>query len=129
MASRSISVPSVVINNLPVGIVPNSLNFTEGLGEQSMRTQSAGGGSVDVVYSLNAESLMSQVNFSLINTAANADLVRGWKTNLNLNAISIIDQYSGFTRNFANMAVTNNYTVELGADGVIAIEFKGDAAV
>lgn len=129
MATRAISTPSLIINNLPVGIVPNSLKYTEGLGEQSMRTQSAGGGSVQVVYSTNAESFMSKISFQLINTAENMELAKRWKTNLNQNAISVIDQYTAFTRNFANMALTNDYELELGADGVISLEFMGDAAV
>jgi len=129
MASRAISTPSVIINNLPIGIRPNSLKYTEGLGEQTMRTQSAGGGTVDVVYSSNAESFMSTVSFELLNTADNINNIRAWKTNLNQNAISIVDQNSGLTRNFANMALTNNYEVALGADGVIAVTFMGDAGV
>lgn len=129
MASIAISTPSIIVNNIPVGILPNSFKYTEGLGEQTMRTQSAGGGSVDVVYSTNAESLMSKVTFSMLNTAQNIDLIKGWKSNLNRNAISVADQSTGFTRNFSNLALTNNYEVELGADGTIAIEFMGDAAV
>lgn len=129
MASRAISTPSVIINNIPIGIVPNSLKFTEGFGEQTMRTQSAGGGTVDVVYSLNAESLMSKVSFEMINTAENVALARGWKSNLNDNAISLIDSATGFSRNFANMALTTDYEVNLGADTTISIEFMGDRAV
>lgn len=129
MASIAISTPSIVVNNVPVGILPNSFKYTEGLGEQTMRTQSAGGGSVDIVYSTNAESLMSKVTFSMLNTAQNINLIKGWKTNTNKNAISVADQLSGFTRNFSNMALVSNYEVELGADGTIALEFMGDAAV
>lgn len=129
MANRAISTPSVIINNIPVSIIPNSLKYTEGLGEQTMRTQSAGGGSVDVVYSVNAESLMSTLSFEIINTAENIQLARGWKSNRNDNAISLIDNATGFSRNFANMALTSNYEVNLGSDTTIAIEFMGNAAV
>lgn len=129
MAIKAISTPSLIINNLPVGILPNSLKMTEGLGEQTVRTQSAGGGSVQTVYSMNAESLMSKVQFSLINTAENMNSARSWKVNLNANVITVIDSATGFTRNFANMALTNDYEVEFGADGVIALEFMGDAGV
>lgn len=127
MASVAISTPSVIVNNLPTLIVPNSLKYTEGLGEQNMRTQSSGGGTVDIVYSDNAQSKMSKVTFDVINTSDNIALVRQWKTNLNQNAISIIG--TGFSRNFSNMALTSNYEVTLGADTVIALEFMGNAAV
>jgi hypothetical protein len=129
MASIAISTPSVIVNNLPISIKSNSLKYTEGLGEQIMRTQSAGGGSIDVVYSDNAETKMSKVSFEMINTSENIASIRQWKTNLNQNAISIVDQQSGFTRNFASMALTANYEVTLGADTTISVEFMGNAAV
>jgi hypothetical protein len=127
MASIAITTPSVIINNVTIAILPNSLNYTEGFGEQSMRTQSAGGGSVDVVYSDNAESKMSSVNFDMINTAENIALARSWKANLNQNAISVVAP--GFSRNFSNMALVSDYSVELSADGKISLEFMGNAAV
>lgn len=129
MASRAISTPSVIINNLPIAIIPNSLTFTEGFGEQTMRTQSAGGGSVDVVYSVNAESLMSKVTFEIINTDQNIALARNWKSNSNDNAISLIDSRTGFARNFSNMALTSDYEVSLGADTTITVEFMGNPGV
>lgn len=129
MASIAIATPSIIVNNLPTYFKPNTLKYTEGLGEQNMRTQSAGGGIVDVIYSDNAESKMSMVSFEIMNTAENIELLRGWKVGLNQNAISIVDNSSGFTRNFANMAVTNNYEVNLGADTSISVEFRGDPAV
>ena len=42
--ATQISDPSVVVNNVGVAIVPNSLEFTEGLGEQEILVQAAGGG-------------------------------------------------------------------------------------
>ncbi len=129
MASRAISTPSVIINNIAIAIVPNSLKYTEGLGESVMRTQSAGGGTVDVVYSINAESRMSKLSFEILNTADNIDLARGWKTNENQNAISLVDSQSNLSRNFANMALTSDYEVNLGADTTISIEFMGNGAV
>lgn len=128
MASIAISLPTVVVNNVTVAILPNSFKYTSGFGEQKMRTQSSGGGSVDVVYSDDATSKMSKVTFEMINTSANEALARSWKANTNQNAISVTDS-SGFTRSFANMALTSDFEVELGADGKIALEFMGNGSV
>lgn len=127
MAQIAITTPSVIINNLPIAILPNTLKYTEGFGEQSVRTQSAGGGSVEVVWSDNAESKMSTVSFDVINTNGNIALIRRWKANTNQNAISVVAQ--GFSRSFSNMALTNDFEVELSADGKISLEFKGNAGV
>lgn len=129
MASRSISVPSVVINNVAINIVPNSLKYKEGTGEQTVKTQSAGGGVVDVVYSDNAESKMSSVSFEMINTGANIESLLTWKNNANANAITLTDTATGFTRNFSNMALTTDYEVNLGSDTTISVDFMGDPAV
>ena len=67
MAKIKLSNPTIVINNIAVAIVPNSFSFTEGFGEQDIKVQSAGGGSVQTVLSSNVETNMSMVKFSLHN--------------------------------------------------------------
>ena len=127
MALVKLSNPTVVVNNGSVAVVPNSVSYTEGFGEQEIKVQSAGGGSVQTVLSTNVETNCSMVKFSLHNTAENIDLIRTWKTNLNNNVISITGE--GLTRSFANAALINDYEVALGSDSTIDVEFKGDAAV
>lgn len=120
--------PTVLINNLSTPIVPNSFTYTEGQGEQTMRVQSSGGGSVQSVLSNNVESNLSMVKFEMYPTADNIDTIKSWKVNGNNNAISASDA-SGFTRSFTNAALTNNYEVALGSDTKISLEFHTDAAV
>jgi len=124
---NALSNPTVVINNITVPVVPNSVAFTEGFGEQNIRTQSAGGGSVQQVYSNNIETNMSMFKCELYNTAENIDNIRIWKTNNSDNAISVTGE--GLTRSFTNMALVNDYEVNLGSDTTISIEFKGNPAV
>jgi len=119
--------PTVIVNNSPVSVVPNSVSYTEGFGEQAVRTQSAGGGSVQTVLSNNVETNMSMVKFSIFNTAENIELVRTFKVNSNDNVISITGE--GLTRSFNNVALTNDYEVNLGADTTIDLEFTGDPSV
>jgi len=127
MSRIKLSNPTVVINNTAVPIVPNSFTYTEGFGEQELKVQSSGGGSVQTVLSNNVETNMSMVKFSLHNTAENIDLARSWKINSNNNAITITGD--GLNRAVNNAAVTNDYEVNLGSDTTVDIEFHGDAAV
>ena len=80
---------SVVINNEPIAIVPNSVTYTEGLGEQNMRVASAGGGSVEQVFSNDIETNLSMVNFEVFNDIETIELVRSWKVNRNNNTVSL----------------------------------------
>lgn len=125
--ATALSNPSVLINNISVPVVPNSVSYTEGKGEQTVRVQSAGGGSVQSVFSNNVETNLSMVKMSLFPTAENIALILTWKNNANANAISITG--SGLTRSFANATLTSDYEVQLGSDTQIDLEFKADAAV
>lgn len=126
MADTAVVNPTLVINNIAIPVRPNSVTFKEGKGEQNMRVQSAGGGSTEIVYGANVETNISSLMFEMINTAANIELARGWKTNLNANAGTLTGQ--GLSRSFNNMAILNDYEVQLSSDGVIAIEMSGDPA-
>lgn len=129
MATRAISDASILINNIPVPIIPNSFSYTEGLGEDDMRTESAGGGSVTTVYSKNVQTALSSFKFKMANTNENLTAARAWKTNANANGVIATDRASGFTRTFSNAALVNQYEPTLGADGDISLEWKSDAAV
>lgn len=119
--------PTVVINNVSVPIVPNSFSYTEGLGEQKMRVQSAGGGSVQSVLSNDVETNLSKIEFEMYPTSDNIDLILSWKQNSNNNGISVSGE--GLTRSFGNAALTSDYKVALGSDTKIPVEFHSDAAV
>lgn len=127
MASQ-ISDPSVVVNNVAVSIVPNSLEFDEGFGEQEILVQSSGNGVTEQVFSDNVETNLGMVKFSMRSTVDNIALVRAWKAARNSNAVTVTATTADGTlaRTYTNAAITNNYTVTLSSDGVIEVEFKGD---
>lgn len=127
MPQIAVTNPAVVINNLAVPVVPNSVKYVEGFGEQSVSVQSAGGGNIDTVFSDNVETHIGKVMFSIKNTADNIALVRGWKVNKNANAITITGD--NLNRAFSGMALISDYEVPLGADVVIEVEFHGNPAV
>ena len=127
MANEAVVNPTLVINNIAISVRPNSVKFTDGKGEQSMRVQSSGGGNTEVVLSRNVESNMSKLMFEMINTATNIELAREWKDNGNANAVTLTG--AGLSRSFNNMAILNDFEIDLSSDGVIAIEMTGDPAV
>ena len=75
---NQISDAVVEVNNDQVGIVPNSLSFNEGLGEQRILAVSEGGGQISQVFSNDLETAFGMVRFSLRSTAPNIERVRQW---------------------------------------------------
>lgn len=124
--SKVLSNPTVVANNNPIAIIPNTFAYTEGLGEQEVRVQSAGGGSLEQVLADDVTTKMSTFKFEMLNTAENIQTVRGWKRNLNQNTFSVSED--SFSRTFTNALIMNDYEVQLSSDGNIALEFKSSAA-
>jgi hypothetical protein len=132
VSTRVLSTPTLVINNQPVLIIPNSATYTEGFGEQQVKTQSGGGGTIRNVFIDNAESKFSTFKFSLFPTSDNIALARSWKSSGNTNAVSMTGQNENgayFTRSFQHAALTNNYEVGLSADGKLDLEWASDASV
>lgn len=121
----------VTVNNVPVAIMPNSLVFTEGLGEQNIRAASVGGGQVEQIYSNNIESNFAMVNFSIPATVDNIAAARTWKSNRNQNVVQIQGQTpeGSVTRTFTQAAILNDYEVALGSETDVPIEFKANPAV
>ncbi len=122
--ATAIATPTITINNVTVQIVPNTFVYDEGLGEQTVRTQSAGGGSVQVVFSDNAEMKYSTFKFSVYPTPENISELRALKVAGNANAVSATDNNTGFTKHFLEAALTSKYDVPLGTDTVIETEWK-----
>jgi len=125
--------PTITVNNNPIPVKANSVSYTEGLGEQTLRVESTGGGNVTQVYADNIEMKKSKVKFSMLPTVANIESARQWKILANSNAITItgIDNITlqTLTRTFASCALISNYDVNLSSDGDMEIEFEGASAV
>ena len=121
----------VTVNNVPIAIMPNSLVFTEGLGEQVIRAASAGGGQVEQIYSNNIESNFSMINFAIPATVDNIAAARQWKSNQNQNVVQVQGQTpeGTVTRTFTQAAILNDYEVALGSETDIPVEFKANPAV
>ena len=122
---------TLIVNNEAIAVIPNSITFTEGLGEQSVKAASIGGGAVEQVYSNDLQSNFSTVKFDVPSTPENIDLARTWKLNKNNNVVQIIGETleGTVTRTFARAALTGNYEVAIGSDAAITLEFKASTAI
>jgi hypothetical protein len=129
--SEQLSNGSVLVNNDVVAIIPNTLTYTEGLGEQSIRAASAGGNQTEQVFSDNVEMRYSTIKFELPSTITNIEKLRQWKQNKNQNLVQIQGRTADGTlsRTFAQAALLTDYEVPLTNDGNITVEWRSNPAV
>jgi len=122
---------TLVANNETVAVVADSISFTEGLGERTVRGASVGGGRVEQVSGDNLETKISSLKFQLPSTPDNVALARSWKVNNPLNVFHVAGSAGGkdMTRTFTQASVVNDYEVEVGSEGNISIEVKSNAAI
>ena len=122
---------TVIVNNEAIGVIPNSVKFTEGLGEQVVRAVSIGGGKVEQVYAKNLETNFSRFMFSMPATPETVRLARQWKTNSNQNVVQLAGSTpeGTVTRTFTGAALTKDYEVPIGTEENIEIEFMANAAI
>jgi len=129
MGNRTLSVPTVIINNETYSIVPNSFMYDGGEGEVTVRAASAGGGQVSSVHSQNAETQIGKCKFDVFLVPGLDSDIATWKENVGSNAIQAIQRSAGgeaVTLSWDNMSLVNAVEREASADGVTSLEFEGD---
>lgn len=130
MALSRLATPSVIVNNESAYIAANTVMYDEGLGEDVVTPESAGGNRVRMTTAKNVETLKSKVQFELHNTSESIEKARSWKVNSGENTVTLQDPNDpSFSKTFTNMTLINQYEVNLTSDGTISVEFEGDAAV
>jgi len=121
-ASRTLSNPTVEINDEVWSIVPNSFSYKKGKGNKTVKTQSAGGDAIDVVITEDAETKKSMAKFKLFNTAVNLQGLDDWLSNFS----NTIRAYEGeIVLPFQDMVITEEPEVMIGADGEFEIAWEG----
>jgi hypothetical protein len=122
---------TVLVNDEVVGVLPNTVSFTEGLGEQKSRAVSIGGGKTEQVTSNDVETNYSMVKFEMPVTVDVVKLAKVWKTNGNANVVQITSQNveGSMTRSFAEAMLTSDYEVNIGSETSLAVEFKTNASI
>lgn len=121
--------PAVVVNNLPVGIKPNSFTYKEGGGERKVRTASAGGESTTQIITEDVETKKGYCKFTLYSTSDNVSLFRQWQSNGSANTIEAVDNNTGFSRTFQSAIVMNDPDINLGVDGEFEVECESKRPV
>lgn len=126
MGKEAISTGQLIINNVVVPYVPNSVKYTEGFGEYNQRAAVSGNATTETVFSQNAEQKLSMINFEIFPTADAIALARSWKANRSNNVVEYVAE--GMQRTITSAAIVNDFEVEIGADTTISLEWKGDPA-
>jgi hypothetical protein len=121
----SLSNPVVEINDDLIKIKPNSLSFKKGKGEKNMRTQSAGGDSVETVRTVNAETKKSMVKFTLLTTQEAVEKFDLWDENDDRNLIRLSEAKTSFNIVFRRMSIISDNEITVGAEGEFEVEFEG----
>jgi len=116
---------SVIVNNVPVAIMPNSLKIVDGSGEIKVRAMSAGGGAIETVHTEDVESKIGKISFELAVTDENRAISRLWKANIGSNVIVVVQEgLNPIVLQTASMV--NDPEWEATADGKASIEFQGN---
>lgn len=130
----AVSNPEVVINGIPFAIVPNTFSYDEGEPEKMIRAAVIGD-AVTQEFSKNVEEAFSNFKFSAYPSVDNIDAIRGFEKNDNTNTVTTTaaEVVSGvektWRRTFTNATISTTVEKPLGADTVIEINWKSDAAV
>lgn len=122
----TLSNPTVEVNNDAIAVIPNSIVYKKGKGEKNVRSQSAGGNSIEIIVTENAETKKGMFKCSLTNTKTNQDLLDSWQDN---DANTIRLSQGDFVISFRGMVVTSDPEISTGADGNLEVEFEGQPAV
>ena len=125
MGNKTLSIPGIAVNNVPIEIVPNSLTFRLGTGETNVRSASAGGGSSRSVHSEDAESKIGMFKWSMFVNDETTNFAADWKSRTGANFVSA-GQPATSPKSGSNMSMINDPDFEANADGVVEIEFEGD---
>ena len=128
MAKQGLSVPVVILNNEALAIVPNSLVYDGGEVEVEVSAMSVGGGKTESVHYENAEGAVSMVKFELAMTSLVDQIIAECKSQTAGNVIQFVHRVGkkNLKRTFTGMSLVNRPERNVGSDGTVELEFKGD---
>ena len=129
MAQTAIQAPGVILNDELIKIVPNSLKYTEGLGETVTTVIHGGGSNTETISVTNQETAKGMLSFDVKPTKEALERLRAAKVNIGGNVVGWFDSASKTDRTISNASIINNYEVPLGADTVITVEFEGNQVI
>jgi len=129
MGNQTLSVPSILVNNDPIAIVPNSFKYDGGEGEINVRSASAGGGLNESVHSVDAEGTIGKCSFDVYLKTDTDAFIADLKEKIGSNSIKALQRNTdgtSVTLSWDSMSLVNMVEREASADGTVSIEFEGD---
>ena len=132
MSETILNDPQVTLNDELLAIVGNSVSFTSGDGERSVKAAGTGGGKGVLTVSENVETKISTAKFAVFATINNVDVIDQAIKRLSNNVLVIAgtDPFGNSLRKtFANAIIMNDPEFNLQADGQIDIEMSSDPVV
>lgn len=132
-STKIISAPYVAIDGQPIGVQPNSVSYTLGKGEQSVKAVSLGGGATTTIYSDNVDTKISKLKFKLYSSIDAQNLLKIWgnKGNSLLVQVAGIDEVSGQTLSltFQKSAFVTDPEIALKESGDAEIEMHSEPVI
>lgn len=116
-----ISDPEIVVNDITVFVVPDSVMYKSGKGERKVLPQSAGNGNVQQVVSRDVNTFKGMVKFSVRSTTESIALKEQWQNNEGANVIEL----GSVNLTMNNATMINDPEINLTSDGVVEMEFEG----
>ena len=122
--ANAITRPSLQINGIYIGIVPNSLTSIRGAGTVEVKAQSFGS-TVRPVFEPNQEMAIGHITFMIYPITDDIDQIRAFQDAGSTLTVIYTDPDSGEQRTMVPASITNDPNYELGADKTITVEVKG----
>ena len=118
---EQISDPEIVVNDITVFVVPNSVSYKSGKGEKSVKVQSAGNGNTVPVPSQNVETKKGMIKFSVFSTVQAIALKEQWQNSVGGNVIEL----GSVNKTMNRGTMINDPEINLTDDGTVELEFEG----
>lgn len=115
--------PTVIIDDETIEIKPNSLSYKDGRGDAKVRTQAAGDG-VTTVVTVDAETKISMVKFTMLLTSNSDISTNQWASKRETTGCTI-EFFDGIRKSFVRMALMTDPEKMTGAEGEVEVEFQG----
>jgi len=128
---KALSVMSVILNNEPISIVPNSLEYEGGEAEVIVENATTGGGRNESVHMEDASTAIGKVKFQMYNTRELDQLIAECKSQTGGNVVQLVErvQNQNVVRTFKGQSLVNKVARKAGSDAKVPFEFEGDQMV
>ena len=125
MSQIAFSNGAVIVNNVSIAVLPNSIKITKGKGDRKVRAMQIGGGAVETVHTEDISTKIGKVSFELAVTDSNISLIESWQNIIGGNMVMIVQEGVNPIV-LQNASVTNDPELDASADGKATVEFQGD---